>query len=393
MGKKTDNKPIDQNLVIVIGANHHNSLGILRSLGYKGIRPWFILVAPKETSYVSRCCYIGKLICAKDSHECISFLIDERSKFKKKPIVIAGYDGIASELDLYYNALKDYYFLPGCEQEGKLTHYMDKEVMADLARNVGLNTPETWVLDKESTFTDVEYPCIIKPIMSKNGKKSDIEVCNNKEELETALKKGFCTKFQVQKYIKKDFEYQIIGLSLNGGENVIIPGVSHCIRPCPRTNTGYLKYESLDGFNAPIKQCQSFLREVGYSGLFSMEFLRDKQGKDFFMETNFRNDGNAICVTKAGFNLPYIWYLSGVGSDWSGEITKIQAPRKTIYVMPEFDDWGAVHRGEITVLRYLKDCLSADTFVEFDITDIKPFWYLVKIRIIRRFKMIFGKNG
>ena len=35
----------------------------------------------------------------------------------------------------------------------------------------------------------------------------------------------------------------------------------------------------------------SFIREVGYTGLFSMEFLRDKYGNDYFMEINFRMMG------------------------------------------------------------------------------------------------------
>lgn len=36
-----------------------------------------------------------------------------------------------------------------------------------------------------------------------------------------------------------------------------------------------------------------FIRDLGYSGLFSLEFIRDKSGKDYFMELNMRNDGNA----------------------------------------------------------------------------------------------------
>ena len=54
------------------------------------------------------------------------------------------------------------------------------------------------------------------------------------------------------------------------------------------------------------------------------------------MEINFRNDGNAICVTAAGFNLPYIWYLYNTGGNYREEIEASKV--KPTYVMPEFAD-------------------------------------------------------
>ena len=74
--------------------------------------------------------------------------------------------------------------------------------------------------------------------------------------------------------------------------------------------------------NGLLQKCISFIREVGYTGLFSMEFLRDKYGNDYFMEINFRNDGNAISVTEAGVNLPYIWYAYNSSIDYNEEMQK-----------------------------------------------------------------------
>ena len=306
------------NQAIVLGCDHHNTLGVLRSFGFKGVHPIYIHVGNMD-SYVTRCRYIKKLYFAKSSKDAVSLLLEMRTNFTEKPVVIACYDSIASEIDLNYNSLNSYYILPGCPKQGNLTHYMNKEVMSDIAREIGLNVPETWVIDSKNKIENIKYPCIIKPILSRDGRKSDIEICRTKKELEVAIEKGSCYKYQVQTFIEKDFEYQLIGMSYNGGEVVIIPGVSRCIRPRPRTNTGYLSYEHLEKIDAPIELCKAFLKHVKYSGLFSMEFLRDSNGVDYYMETNFRNDGNAICVTKAGYNLPWLFYGSSILGGLGGQ--------------------------------------------------------------------------
>lgn len=114
----------------------------------------------------------------------------------------------------------------------------------------------------------------------------------------------------IQEYIEKEIEFQLIGCSLNSGETIIVPGVSIILRQPSNTNTGFLKYVSLKEFQySGIENCKQFIKTIGYSGLFSMEFLRGKDGKDYFMEINMRNDGNAICVTAAGVNLPYMVFI------------------------------------------------------------------------------------
>ena len=47
-----------QNDIVVIGASHHNTLGVIRSLGYKGIMPILLLISPNKKSYVAKSKYI-----------------------------------------------------------------------------------------------------------------------------------------------------------------------------------------------------------------------------------------------------------------------------------------------------------------------------------------------
>ena len=43
---------------IVIGGNHHNTLGVIRSLGRKGVMPYVILTSGDNNSFVLKSKYI-----------------------------------------------------------------------------------------------------------------------------------------------------------------------------------------------------------------------------------------------------------------------------------------------------------------------------------------------
>lgn len=48
-------------------------------------------------------------------------------------------------------------------------------------------------------------------------------------------------------------------------------------------------------------------KEIGYEGIFSAEFMIDKDGKYWFLEINLRNSGWSYASTKLGMNLPLLW--------------------------------------------------------------------------------------
>ncbi len=367
----------------MIGGNHHNTLGVIRGMGYKGIFPIVIIVCNgSREPHVRYSRFIKQFYKVGNDIDVISTLKKIASTLSGKAVVIACSDGVSSVLDLHHNELKTHFIMPGTEEEGRLTRFMDKESMSQLGREVGFNVPETWIVESESDIDSVQYPCITKPILSKDGCKSDITICNCKEQLINVIKYGSCYRYQVQRFIVKDFEYQLIGLSLNGGDEVIIPGISRCIRPCPGTNTGFLKYVNINSFEVSMDKCKTFVKEIGYSGLFSIEFLRDKSGKDFFLEMNFRNDGNSICVTKAGFNLPYIWYAYNVGFDYKKLLS--ECVFREVLIMPEFNDFNCfVRTRKIGLWKWLKDIYRTDAFMEYDSKDPKPFWVELKQYIIR----------
>lgn len=272
--------------IIVIGGNHHNTLAVLRSLGEKGVKSLLIVVSEESNPYVSYSKYIMKAMIIKDIND-ISKAMYSIHVSQEKAIVIACTDSIASYLDDNYSCLAKDFILPGSSVQGKITRFMNKNTMLEEAVKSGLNIPKSWVITSSSrNVEDIVYPCIVKPLISKNGTKSDITICENRKKLEKYLEFCNCNELQVQEYISKDMEFQLIGCSLDSGNDVIIPGVSIILRQPENTNTGFLKYIPIREFLYDKDACVKFLKHIGYSGLFSLEFIRDKNGVDFFMDLN-----------------------------------------------------------------------------------------------------------
>lgn len=93
----------------------------------------------------------------------------------------------------------------------------------------------------------------------------------------------------------------------------------------------------------------------------------------YFLETNFRNDGNAFCVTESGVNLPVMWVKACLNEDYHKELNK----PKHIIVMPEFQDFKLVLQRRLTLGRWLKDLHRTDAFLEYTKDDKRPFFQFI----------------
>ena len=376
---------------IVIGGNHHNTLGVIRSLGRKGIRPFVILTTKNPNPFVLKSKYIQDGRIVNTSEQAIDLMLSDFTVNDEKPVVFACHDVISSLLDVNRDKLTSLFVIPGCEKPGRVTTIMNKMVMGDIAHDVGLNIPKSFIVnDKNLSEQLCDYPCIVKPVESRLGAKTEIHVFRSAEQLHGFLNSKSGKSFLVQQYIEKETEFQLIGCSLLSGKEIIIPGVSIILRQPQTTNTGFLHYTSLDkSYNVTLENTKRFIKEIGYSGLFSVEYLRDKSGVDYFMEINFRNDGNSICVTNSGVNLPYIWYLGCNGGDFRSEVLPIHEE----YVMPEFAELDLLAKGKISFRQWKSDMNKATSYMDYAEDDPSPTegWKRYRReRIIAVFKHLYS---
>lgn len=375
-----------KNKVVVFGGSHHNTLGVVRGLGEKGIKP-YVFISNKNNldSLVLKSKYVEAGWIYKSDIDCLNKIIEKFTDNNNKTIIISTADSITSCLDLNFDKLKVDFIIPNGGKQGNLTYLMNKETMNDLAKQIGFNVAETWLLSDIITCEEIQYPCITKPIKSIAGSKSDIKICKTPSELRQFISSRDCgDRIQVQKYIERDFEYQLIGCSLNGGGEVIIPGFTKIIRAANDTNTGLLRYLPISELEFDLDSCKKFIRACNYSGLFSLEFIRGKDGIDYFLEINFRNDGNAYSVTAAGVNLPYIWVKGSLNMDYEHEANQKIMPT---LVMPELVDILQLFAGKVTLKKWLKDVKDTDCFIYYNKKDKKPFYYELKQMIIIKLQL------
>ena len=371
------------NNILVIGGNHHNTLGMVRSLGSKGLLSEVCLIADPSSKIVVKSKYILQTMIFSTEELLIAYLKEKREKNSSfKTVVLIGSDHVAAVVDDNYEDLKDNYVV--FNAKGNLSQLMNKETMCQMAVEIGFNVPRHVVVNLDKAHQDtilncksIDYPCITKAISSIEGSKTDTTICKNENDLKLFLSKpDLCRTIQIEQFIEKEFEYQFIGLSLDDGKYVLIPGHSQINRPKGIQNTFFFPYVvNDDSFSNTLKKAKDFILRTGYEGIFSMEFIRGKDGKDYFLEINYRNDGNAICVTDAGFNLPYIWYLFATGGNFRKEINSCNF--KPVYYCPEIVYTMEYAYGEVTLIQYLKDLFRASSFTNYYKGD-SPWYYWPK---------------
>lgn len=378
--------------IIVIGGIHHNALGVIRGLGYERRlieRMLFIIWGTnKKSNLITASKFVNKdnVVSCENEDSLIGFLkvLDVE---RRKPVVVSCTDAVTEVLMKHRDELTGKFFLPGASIYPS-KDVMSKTVQVQMAVEAGLNIPPSFEIEtKIANHSNIDilyqsaYPCITKPITSVDGGKESIHIANSKEELITILQGIKSRRVQIQKYISKSLEFQLIGVSLKEGENVIIPGYTQLIRQPKNTNTGYLRYSPICQLNFDLSKIQKFIKSIGYSGLFSVEFLRDKEGNDYFMEINMRNDGNAYVVTKAGVNLPYLWYLYNT----KGLIPEGQKIcfEKSIYFMPELQDFKNVLNGSINLFKWLGQLWHTEAKAVWDLKDPAPFFRMMLNKVTK----------
>lgn len=363
-------------VIVIGGGDHHNALGVIRALGERGYDVELITHGSLNKHYVASSKYVTSHIAFLEVSEIPVYLLRRPIDNVEKEIIVSCSDYVTEQLNLFANQLSKHYIFPGVSEQGKMVELMDKTTMINMAAKRGVFAPTVWSLPEEKD--KVTFPCITKAHVSSHGGKSDIVICWNKEQFESFLKANTDDLF-AQAYINKLEEVQFIGCSLRGGEEVIVPGMSKVLRSQPNTNTGFLEYGPIDPFYCDVvEKAKLYIKDCQYSGLFSFEIMRGKDDKVWFLEINFRNDGNAWCVTRAGVNLPVIWVKSCLGEDYSSEI---KSPKK-IVMMPEFQDIKLVLQRKVSIGQWIKDWKRTDFFMEYDKNDPKPFWQFIKDRIL-----------
>lgn len=368
-----------KNIVIIWGNDNFNTLGLLRQLGQDDLDLQFLING--EAGIAAKSCYCKKYITTRNIEDGYALLMANYTNVESKPILIASGDEIITFIDTHRSEMKVSFILPGSKKQGLTKKYIDKIQMIDLANEIGILCPKSRALRWDSSISDIEYPCIIKPSHERSGYYNEFKfrICKDKSSLEKILKLvRRDSLFILQQYIPKEKDILIYGGRLLDGQTIIAGAM---IRDrwddCGSASHGLMTSKIPECIDVDL--IRIFLERIDYYGLFSFEYAMC-DNKAYFFETNLRNDGTSHYFFQAGANVPLAYVYSCAGLDYSHICTMITEDR--FYIDEIFDVVNIVH-SRLSIKQWKKDMAEATVFKYYDKYDQEP-WKLVKVHRLKK---------
>jgi len=373
-------KELHKHQHIVVCWSDLNSLGVVRSLGEKGINP-ILIILKGGMNIVEQSKYVKKIIYIEDEEECITVL----QQFKNtdcKPFVYTCDDRHQRVLDHHYEKLKDYFYFFNAGDNDRITYYTDKNNCCDLALECGFNVPKKEVINVGELPQSVPYPIFVKTLTPYSiGWKHDVGIYYNSQELQESFS-NFKSKESLiaQEYIQKKGEISMQGVSINAGQEIYLPFERMYLRYSDTSFGGYMYYQPFENKEL-LSKIQTMIQAIRYSGCFEIEFLVDQSDKLYFLEINLRFSASNYGVTYGGCNQPYLWaiatLLGRIPTDYIHPLTK------RFYVMNEIIDIR--YAKSVGLFHWIKECINADCYYLFNFKDIIPFVKFIfkKIKICK----------
>lgn len=366
---------------VVFGEEHYNPLGIIRSLGENGIFCDAIIIRQNQkVASVSR--YIRNLSVVESIEEGYALLLEKYGNEQKKVFVLAGDDKVTSYLDMHYDEIKDRFYFYNAGEAGRITYYMDKNNINILAEKHGLNVAKTFVAQCGQVPEGIEYPIITKSISSNSGGwKDDVFVCYNEQELVEAYTKIKSPVVLLQKYIKKKNELCIDGFTTNKGTEMFLSMAATYDYILPDRYSCYMTITNIHDQDLYDK-IKAMLTELGYEGIFCIEFLIGEDDQLYFLEVNLRNSGWSYASTCAGMNLPMLWCESMLTKQIPANAYKeIPDGFKAIVEITDFK--SRVLGRKIGLIQWIKELKKCKCTFYWSSADPKPFWSAIFSKLIK----------
>ncbi len=367
------NNKYNGHTVIVFAQEHYNPLGLIRSLGENGVNPIYISVKRRgPVACLSK--YISTTHFVDTVEEGFKLLIEMYGNEGLKPYVLFSDDKCVGYFDLHYDEIKDKFIWYNAGRQGRINEFMDKDRILQIAKKHGFKVLDSHVVNVGEIPEGIVYPVITKDISPNSGSwKADVHICENEEELKEAYKEITSPVVQIQHFIDKKNEYAIEGFTVNHGKEIFF-GTTLTWKYLIKGY--YSPYHDVTMFKNPEmgEKLRALFEEIGFEGIFEVEFLIDKNDTLYFLEANFRASAWNYSSTVAGMPLSFLW----VKSMNAGHIDPDDEKSFEDFTdMSEVIDYGIrVDKGMVSLAEWLKDFKAAKGTYYYNEKDMAPFEYL-----------------
>jgi predicted ATP-grasp superfamily ATP-dependent carboligase len=365
---------------VVVGGDHQG-LGIVRSLGRRGIP---VVVVDDERSiarfsrYTTRYLRVGEL---RDERRTVDTILEIGAAHGLDGWVLyPTREETVAAFSRYRSELTERFRVPTPPWE-VVNRCWDKRATYRLASELGVPTPRTWYprTVEELDEVDGQPPFVIKPAIKEHfvyATKKKALSASSREELRALFEAASAIvgdgELMVQELIPGDGEGQYAYCAFfKDGKPVAKMAVRRRRQHPPdfgRAST-FVETLELPELEAPSER---FLREIDYYGLVELEYKRDpRDGIDKLLDVNARTWGYHTIGARAGVDFPFLLYADQMGQAvqecsatpdvrWIRLITDI--PTAAVELFHRRLDW----RG------YLRSVAAADVEAVFSVRDPVP---------------------
>lgn len=369
------NNAIKGHLCVVFAQEHYNPLGMIRGLGINGVNPIYISVK-RRGEVATKSKYISKLHRVDSVEEGYKLLFEKYGyfDFNHRPFVLFSDDKCIGYFDERFDEVKNKFIVYNANRSNGINFYMNKFNIQQLAKKHGFKILKSYVVEKGEIPDDLIFPIITKDISPNSGAwKSDVFICENKKELIDAFDKIESSKILLQRYINKKNEIALQGYSINDGKDIhIITAMDwkYLIKGY------YSPYHNVYPFNncSIESKLKAMFSEIGFNGIFEVEFLIDQDEIVYFTEINFRASAWNHTTNYAGMAESYLWVKGMIDGKISAEDRKIF---DSFTSMSEIIDYGKrVDTGIISLQEWIRDFKKAKCTYYYNEEDMGPFEYV-----------------
>lgn len=376
----------DYNFGAIVLGGHAQGLGIIRSLGRKGIK---VFLVDETTSNIGRFSkYCKRFFCVpgmKNEHILMKFLMRLSICTKTKGwVIFPTHDATVEILSKNSEKLKKFFRIS--VPEWKVTNFAINKILTyHLAKKIGIPVAHTYfprnIDELNKIGSEVEYPIIIKPAVMHRFyavMKKKVLKANNFKELVKLYTKA-CTVIKPEEVMIQEIipgtskELYSCGCFFKQG-HLIASCIGQRIRQIPMDFGKATTFAQSVDIPQLRRYSEKLLFEIGYYGLAEVEFKRDERDGLFkLLEINPRSWKWHTLAIKAGADLPYIIYEDLIGKGWSRNI-ECNLNEKWIELISDvYVAFKEIIRGHISLGEYINSIKGNIEFAISSREDPLPF--------------------
>ena len=365
-----------------------NGLGVVRSLGRKGVRVTGVVYIERGVAVHSRYCEVASLPDIEaGEEEYLSRLLSLCRAMDAPPVLFPTSDESVEFLSRYAEALAPSALIVSPERRTMLD-VLNKDLTARMARECGVEMPTTHIVSSVAELREAA-PRMRYPILFKPRNHYEVRLPGRAKNLTFQGSAELTAFFSIHPQLAGQGIFQEIIVGGDGHILVCAAYFDRNSRPLAvytgrkirqlQPDFGVTSFGLSENLPEIADRTIGFLEKIRFRGLAAVEYVQDRTtGQVFFLEINARAYYHNALFAACGVNLPWIAYLDAVNHP---ALKREIMPRQRYGVRwldfaRDARSFRRKHRaGQLGWSPWLRSLPGARSFAVFAFDDLRPFLY------------------